>query len=80
MLGNWLKPVQILWDIKCWHPNDILKLSVYSLYVLETREPGFHLQGPQNRQVTKNTFRTFVRSFNSKILGGLCTSIKVELV
>lgn len=43
VLGNWLKPVQILWDVQCWRPNDILKLFVYSLYVLETREPGFGL-------------------------------------
>lgn len=30
VLGNWLKPVQILWDVQCWRPNDILKLFVYS--------------------------------------------------
>lgn len=43
MLGNWLKPVQIVRDIKCWHPSDILKLFVHSSYVLETREPAFRL-------------------------------------
>ena len=33
MLGNQLKPVRILWDVKCWHPNDIFKL-LYTLYML----------------------------------------------
>jgi hypothetical protein len=62
MLGNWLKPVQILWDAQCWHPNNIFKLFVYSLYVLKSKKPG----GTLTSQVSQ--VRIFVKSLFQKYL------------
>lgn len=74
MLGNWLKPVQILWNVKCWHPRAIFDLLVYFLYVSECKEAS-----PWKRQVSKVILRTFIKYFVSKISGGLHTKTKGSL-
>lgn len=81
MLGNWLKPVQIWGNVKCWHPNDILLNYLCTLYVFwRPKSQDLVSETHRTSMYAKNTFRTFVKSFISKILGGSGTSIKGKVV
>lgn len=81
MLGNWLKPVQIWGNVKCWHPNDIPLNYLCTLYMFwRPKSQDLVSETHRTSRGAKNTFRTFVKSFISKILGGSGTSIKGKVV
>lgn len=62
-LGNQLKPVQILWDVRCWHPNVIFRLLciLYMLWIPKIHD--FGLQRPQMKHESQGHFQNICEIF-----------------